>query len=204
MEPRIVIRWSGLATIAFGVLIAAADVLGLALDPVRGSALHVALGTLGLAGFVLGIFAVTGIYARHARATGAAALAGYALAVAGLVLTAGNTMFFTFVEPWMAEEAPALVEGLRSGAIAPPIGHVAASYAADVALVGGIVLLIGSVARVGVLPRAALWTALSGGILAVLGGYVLPVLATLGVVVLGAGAAWLGYALWAEPTDAGK
>lgn len=202
MDPRLLVRWSGIATIAFGALLATAALLQVALAPERGSGAHFGVGTLQLGALILGVFAATGIYAWHARATGVAALSGYALAVVGLVLTASNTMFFTYLDPWVVEQAPHIPEGIRNGSLAPPAAHVALASVADLALAGGLILLLGAIARKRLLPTGAAIAALVGGLLAVGGSYLHALVGAAGVVLFGAAMIWIGNGMWRDDADA--
>src|SRR3712207_7465255 len=104
MSPTDLIRWSGLAAMAAGALLAVAALLDLAyFDPERRFSEVVQTGSylfqqaLYLLGVMLLLVGLVGLYARQSQAAGAVGLVGFLIAFAGAVLMAGFLWAATFI-----------------------------------------------------------------------------------------------------------
>jgi hypothetical protein len=198
------IRWSGLSALVAGVCFV---VLGLLHPPnvlssvttTRWTIVH----SLALAMSLFGLLGMMGLYARQVRESGWLGLAGFLLLSLWLVLILPFTFFEVFFLPLLATEAPTFAKGflgIFTGAASEiNFGALAALWQLSSALLllGGLVFGIATF-RAHVLSR---WPA---GLLAVAAALTpaaafLPhAIQPLVAVPLGAGLAWLGYALFSE------
>ncbi len=193
------IRWSGLALLGAGILVA----VGALMHPdesVEGamampswSTSHVIL----VLSLLLLFFGLTGLYGRLAG-KGMSALAGYVLAVTSSMLFLG----ITFVEAWIA---PAVVASGPEGAALMAMGGPIMSgqlgmvlMAAALAYSLGWLLLGLAVWKEDSLPKWA-------GLLMIGGGLLMPhspplplIVFQLGAVLIGAAAIWLGWTMWSS------
>jgi hypothetical protein len=197
-------RWSGLALVAGGLLLAVATALHPSRETpatilqaeVRLVAAHV-LFTLSSLLVLLGL---PGLYGAESVRMGRLGLVGFLLAFMGttLIAVSGN---FGFLAPVLAAESPATIDAIN---LYLPV--VALNGVAFGGFVVGFVLFGIAMAKTATLPRA------SGLLVAVgapcqvfgfaLGQIVSPALwsvAIFGSVALGAGLAWPGYQLWQNP-----
>jgi hypothetical protein len=194
-------RWSGLALVAGGLLLAVATALHPSRETtstilqaeVRLVAAHV-LFTLASLLVLLGL---PGLYGAESVRMGRLGLTGFLLAFTGttLIAVSGN---FGFIAPVLATESPATIDAIN---LYPPV--VALNAVAFGGFVVGFVLFGVAMAKSTSLPR-------SSGLLVAVGapaqvvGFALaqtvsPALwtvAILGSLALGAGLAWSGYQLW--------
>jgi hypothetical protein len=194
-------RWSGLALVAGGLLLAVATALHPSRETtstilqaeVRLVAAHV-LFTLASLLVLLGL---PGLYGAESVRMGRLGLTGFLLAFTGttLIAVSGN---FGFIAPVLAAESPATIDAIN---LYPPV--VALNAVAFGGFVVGFVLFGVAMAKSTSLPR-------SSGLLVAVGapaqvvGFALaqtvsPALwtvAILGSLALGAGLAWSGYQLW--------
>jgi hypothetical protein len=199
-------RWSGLALVAGGLLLAVATALHPSQETpatilqaeVRLVAAH-ALFTLS---YLLVLLGLPGLYGAESVRMGRLGLAGFLLAFTGttLVAVSGN---FGFIAPVLAAESPATIDAINRY---PP--EVAVDAVAFVGFVVGFVLFGMAMAKTATLPRpSGLLVAVGAPIQVVgfaLGQLVSPALwslAILGSVALGAGLAWPGYQLWRQPAS---
>ena len=161
---------------------------------------------LGVSMCLLGLLAMTGLYARQVKAAGWLGLAGFLLLSLFYTLTMAFQFAEAFISPVLATEAPKFVQGflgIPSGhASEINLGALPAVYSLLTGLLGYVLggLLFGiATFRAGILPR---WAA---GLLA-FGAVSPPLLASLLphpldrilAVPMGLALAWLGYALWSE------
>lgn len=200
------LRWSGLAALAAGVIFAAiqpihpADVLASVTTGTWATfmSLKLAMCFLFLAGFA-------GLYLRQVEEAGWLGLVGFLLLVVSWSLQSGFIFTELFVLPPLAAAAPqfidsflGLVNGMPGemdiGALAPAYAVVGLAY-----MLGGLVFGIATV-RANVLPR---WPAILMAVTAVL----TPLAAFLphhiqryAAIPMGIAVAWLGYALWSAPS----
>jgi hypothetical protein len=198
------LRWSGLALVAGGLLLAVATALHPSRETpatilqaeVRLVAAHV-LFTLSSLLILLGL---PGLYGAHSVRMGRLGLVGFLLSFLGTMLIAVSGDF-GFIAPVLAAESPATIDAIN---LYLPV--VALNGAAFGGFVVGFVLFGVAMAKTATLPRA------SGVLVAVgapaqvfgfaLGQIVSPALWTVaifGSVALGAGLGWPGYQLWQNP-----
>jgi hypothetical protein len=200
------LRWSGLALVAGGLLLAVATALHpnrettatILQAEVRLVAAHV-LFTLSSLLVLLGL---PGLYGAESVRMGRLGLAGFLLAFMGttLIAVSGN---FGFIAPVLAAESPATIDAIN---LYLPV--VALNGVAFAGFVVGFVLFGLAMAKTATLSR-------SSGILVAVGapsqvvGFALAqtvspalwIVAILGSVALGAGLAWSGYQMWQKPTS---
>jgi hypothetical protein len=198
------LRWSGLALVAGGLLLAVATTLHPSRETtatilqaeVRLVAAHV-LFTLSSLLILLGL---PGLYATASTRMGRLGLVGFLLAFLGttLVAVSGN---FGFLAPVLAAESPATIDAIN---LYPPV--VALNGVAFAGFVVGFVMFGLAMARIPTLPRPSGLLVAVGAPLQVFGfalaQTVSPALwsvAILGSVALGAGLALPGYQLWQQP-----
>jgi hypothetical protein len=198
------LRWSGLALVAGGLLLAVASVLHPSRETtatilqaeVRLVAAHV-LFTLSSLLVLLGL---PGLYGAESERMGRLGLAGFLAAFTGtaLVAVSGN---FGFLAPVLAAKSPQTIDAINAY-----LPVVAFNVVAFVGFVVGFVLFGMAMAKTATLPR-------SSGMLVAVGapsqvfGFALAqtvspalwIVAILGSVALGAGLAWPGYQLWQKP-----
>ena len=201
LESVPLVRWSGLALLAGGVLLAVATPLHpsretaaiIIASEVRLVASHV-LSTLSSLLVLLGL---PGLYSAHRREMGRLGLAGFFAAWSGtyLIAVSGN---FGFLAPVLAKESPGVIDAILGY---PPV--VGLNALAVVGFVGGYALFGIAMARTATLPRLSGILVAAGGAAYLLGGGVAQLVApavwavaVLGSASLGAGLAWPGYRLW--------
>ena len=195
------LRWSGLALVAAGVLM----VVGTLLHPSHETPASILASETGLVAahalytlaWLLVLLGLPGLYASQRGQMGRLGLAGFLVAFSGtyLIAVTGN---FGFLAPVLAKESPAAIDALVQY---PPV--VIINGLAAVAFMIGYVFLGIAMIRTSTLPR---WS----GILVAVGapahllGFGLAQLvstaawpvAILGSVSLAAGLAWSGYRMW--------
>jgi hypothetical protein len=200
------LRCSGLALVAGGMLLALATVLHPSRETpatilqaeVRLVAAHV-LFTLSSLLVLLGL---PGLYGAESEKMGRLGLVGFLLAFMGttLIAVSGN---FGFLAPVLATESPATIDAINAY-----LPVVALNGVAFGGFVVGFILFGTAMAKTATLPRSC-------GILVAVGApsqvlafalaqTVSPAwwtVAILGSVALGAGLAWPGYQLWQKPAS---
>ena len=198
------IRWSGLAAIAAGLIFAGIqpihppDVLA----SVTTNLWTVIIG-LKLAMCLFFLIGITGLYARQAEKAGWLGFAGFALLTISFWLQTAFVFAELFILPVLATTTPAFIDSylgvvnghpgeMNIGALVPAYGVLGVCY-----LLGGLVFGIATV-RAGVLPR---WPA----IMLVFAAIITPAAALLphalqryAAVPMGIAMIWLGYSLWSE------
>jgi hypothetical protein len=200
-ESARLLRWSGLALVSGGVLLAVATLL----HPSRETAATiiasevrlVAAHVLYTVSSLLVLLGLPGFYVAQRGRMGRLGFAGFLVAFFGTYLLAvsGN---FGFLAPVLAKEAPALI--IATG-FYPPVAGL--NGLAAVAFMVGYALLGIAMTRAETLPRlSGIFVAVGGpayllgaGIALIVSPAVWPV-AVLGSACLGAGLAWPGYRLW--------
>ena len=199
------IRWSGLAAMAAGILFVViqplhpADVLA-SVTTGRWAFVHY----LGVAMCFFGLLGVTGLYARQVERVGWLGFVGYLLLSLFYALTLAFQFIEAFISPKLAAESPKFVEGFLGIASSHPTG-MDLGLLPTVYSLNGVLYLLGGLGfgiatlRAGVLPR---WT---GGLLAAavpvapIAVALLPhALERYAAVPMGLAMAGLGYALWSE------
>ncbi len=174
MSARNLIRWSGLASVLFGVLLAASGIVRISKGP------PILAVELAFAGVTVGLFALVGMYVRQLERSGIPGLVGFVVAMIGLALSLGQLYALTF-------------SPVGTGPLGRffPLGYGPFLY-------GFIVFSLVTI-WAGVLPRWAAVLLIVGAVMNVAGiGIVL--IRLIGVVIFGLGAIWLGYALWSSRT----
>lgn len=180
-------HWLGWAAVGGGVLLVISDLLHLpfAFDEnfaaVAQEPLHQAGNAVFLVAMVLVVLGLAGIWAVHEQAFGRLGRLGVGLAYVFTVLGAGAAWAFTFVEPTLALEAPALL------AEDAPAGPVAVGFMLTfVGLSLSFALLAFAALRAGVVSKVASVIVLLGGLYGLL-----PFAVAVGIVI-GLGFAWWG------------
>jgi hypothetical protein len=198
------IRWSGLAAMAAGIIFAGIQPIHPpdVLSSVTTSAWAIIM-PLKLAMCLLFLIGITGIYARQVERAGWLGLAGFLLLILCWWLQTGYVFAETFILQPLATAAPQFVEsflGLASGSPGEMnIGALVAAYAVVgiLYMLGGLLFGIATL-RAGILPR---WPAGLLAVAAVLtpAAALLPhAIQRLAAIPVGIALAWLGYALWSE------
>jgi hypothetical protein len=200
------IRWAGLAAMGAGILFIAIQPLHpLDVLPSVTTARWAIVHYLAVVMCLLGLFGVTGIYARQVEEAGWLGLAGYLLYSLFWALTLAFQFIEAFISPVLATVAPAFVESFLGIVTGTPgevdLGALPTVYALigfAGYLLGGLLFGIATF-RAGVLPRWA------GALLAI--AVLLPIAGSSLVphpfdrvfaVPVGLALAWMGYALWSE------
>jgi hypothetical protein len=199
-------RWSGLALVAGGLLMAVATALHPSRETtatilqaeVRLVAAH-ALFTLS---YLLVLLGLPGLYGAESVRMGRLGLVGFLLAFMGttLIAVSGN---FGFLAPVLAAKSPATIDTINSY---PP--EVALDAVAFGGFVVGFILFGMAMAKTATLPRFSGLLVAVGAATQVFGFALaqtvlsaLWIFAILGSVALGAGLAWPGYQLWHKPAS---
>ena len=204
MNTRNLIRWTGLAAMAAGIIFVVVqpihppDVLA-SVTTTRWVIVHI----LSTAMCLLGLLGMAGLYARQVEESRWLGLAGFLLLSLFWALQAPFVFVEALILPSLATAAPTFVQGWLALAGGPAGGMNLGALAGVYALVGVLYILGGllfgiATFRAGILSR---WAA---GLLAV-APLVAPVAALLpgelhriAAVPMGIALAWLGYALWSE------
>jgi hypothetical protein len=155
-----VIRWSGLAAIAAGVIF-------IVIQPIHppdelasvSTSTWALIQTLKFSMGLLGLIGLTGIFARQVEESGWLGLAGYLLLSGFYALTTVFAFIEAYVAPVLVVDAPKFIDnilGLAFGNYSPNIGAIGGFYAVAgiMFLLGGLLLGIATF-RAGVLPRWA-------------------------------------------------
>ena len=198
------IRWSGLAAIAAGLIFAGIQPIHppdeVASVTTNFWAIIISLKFAMCLFFLIGF---TGIYARQAEKAGWLGLAGFALLLVSFFLQTGFVFTELFVLPAVATTLPGFVESalgvanghpgaMDIGAFVPAYGVLGVCY-----LLGGIVFGIATI-RAAVLPR---WPAVMLAFAAIItpAAALLPhALQRYAAVPMGIAMIWLGWTLWTE------
>jgi multisubunit Na+/H+ antiporter MnhG subunit len=138
------------------------------------------------------ILGLVGLYLLQARPAGRLGLVAFLAALTGTLMLAGTDWSAAFFGPWLAEAAPDLL-------VAEPAGTMATGIILTLVLfaLGWFLFGLASL-RAGVLPRGSALLLIVGAVLALVLAFLeLP----FEVVLLGAAAAWMGYALWSRAAD---
>src|SRR5829696_1018026 len=198
------IRWAGLAAMVAGICFV---VLGLLHPPNVLSSVTTTRWTiahsLALAMSLFGLLGMMGLYARQVKEAGWLGLAGFLLLSLWLVLLLPFTFFEVFFLPLLATEAPTFAKGFleifTGSASGINFGALPALWQLSgvLLLLGGLVFGIATF-RAHVLSR---WPAALLAVAAALtpaAAFLPHAIQPLVAVPLGAGLAWLGYALFSE------
>jgi hypothetical protein len=200
------LRWSGMALVAGGVLMAVATLVHPSVETAATIVQHeerlVAAHLLYTVSYLLVLLGLPGLYDAGPVRTGRLGAAGFLVAFSGTALLAvsGN---FGFMAPVLAAESPETIDAISQY---PPV--VGLNAVAAVGFMVGYVLLGVAIAKTPDLPRVA-------GVLVAVGapshliGFALAqfaspslwLVAIGGSVALGAGLAWCGYQMWQRPAS---
>lgn len=201
MSYSSLLRWSGLAALVGGGLLAILSILEFILFGGQPGSAAVMSGAWivvevsWILAAVLIILGLAGLYGRQAERAGSLGLIGFLLAVTGTVMASGVDWSAAFVGPWLARiGSPEILD-------AEPSGSMLAGFLLSYGLwvLGWLLFGLASL-RAGVLPRGPALLLIVGAVLAfAMGVLEIP----FELVVFGAAVAWMGYALWSgagEPT----
>jgi hypothetical protein len=187
------IHWSGLALLVASALrIASWAFYASGPDTaLQGSWVAVHIGLL-VSGLLL-LFGLLGIYARQVEQVGILGMLGFAAAFIGTAIFVG----FMILEAFLPEPV------VTASDLADPTQLFGDPNAVVYLLYGliqsiGIILLGLPTMRAGVLPRWAALLTIIGVLPAAFGLILPPAVAWIGRLILSAGLAWLGYALWMD------
>jgi hypothetical protein len=201
-----VIRWSGLAAVAAGIIFAGIQPIHPpdAIASVTTGAWAI-ITTAKTAMCLLFLLGITGLYARQVEKIGWLGLAGFLLLGLSWALQTAFVVAEAYILPVLATDAPKFVDGLLGmsygRASEVNLGALPAIYNLGVGIpymLGGLLFGVATL-RAGILPRRA------AGLLAVTAALT-PAAALLPHEIqrvaagmpMGLAMAWLGYALWAE------
>jgi len=197
LTPSALIRASGLATIVGGIFFALFPIL----HPDHTAAgytswIWVPAHMMPNVGAILVLFGLTGLLVRQLERAGLFGVAAFVIAFIGTASFVMGAMIEAFIIPYMGLQSPEIVDG-------PPPPGVGEAFLIITSLFALGYLLLGiATYRAGVLPRSVgtllIVGAVADTVLTKLGAISMDLdfLWVLGPVLLGAGLAWLGYALW--------
>lgn len=193
MSSSNLIRWSGLAALIGGVLLAVFDVAESAIiggqpeSAIAGTGALIIVRIAFLVPVALLILGLVGLYLCQAEQTGTLGLIAFLVAFSGTMMVFGLQWSVPFFGSWLAEVAPELLD-------TEPGGLLAAGFVLSFLLFGLGWFLFGLASlRAGVLPRGAAILLVVGAVLFIV---LIMVDAPGSSVVFGAAVAWMGYALW--------
>ena len=132
------------------------------LSEAAGTGRFVVAAASALAVLLLLVLALVGLYARTDKRLGTAGHVGFVVALIGTVLAAGGAWDSLFALPYLADEAPAVLDKSTSGSL------LAGFFVSYLVMVVGWATLATSVLRARLAPRAAGITLLVGSIVAIL------------------------------------
>ncbi|MBI3537963.1 MAG: hypothetical protein HY070_10445 [Chloroflexi bacterium] len=141
-----------------------------------------------------GALALIGMFARQNARAGALGLIGFVVALIGVMLSAAQMYALTFITPTLEEKFRDALAQVNSGPLGFlfPLGYGSFLF--------GFILFSLVIIRAKVLPRWAAIALIAGAVLNVAGiGEVIVRLA--GILIFGAGAVWIGVALWKNPSE---
>lgn len=198
MSSANLIRWSGLALLVSGALVAVATPFhpNEAADPnAVATNVWVIVRTLYVPAFILGLFGLIGLYARQAEQAGVLRLIGFILAFIG------SSQFLVVVD-LEASVIPPVAADPAGQTLLDPAGPLFGGELGLILLAGQIAFALGFVltgianARTGVLPRWPGVLLLIGAPLTAFWPPLPQLVGVTGGVLFGLRYAWLGYAMW--------
>ncbi|MFQ5611232.1 MAG: hypothetical protein ACE5H9_03775 [Anaerolineae bacterium] len=193
MSSSNLIRWSGLAALVGGVLLAVFDVAeaviigGRPESVVAGTGALIIVRIAFLVPIVLTSLGLVGLHARQAEQAGTLGLVAFLAAFTGTAMVFGLQWSAAFIGSWLAGAAPELLD-------TEPAGLLAAGFMLSFVLFALGWLLFGLAAlQARVLPRGAAVLLMAGAVL-FLALLMLDIPGS--SVVFGVALLWMGYALW--------
>jgi hypothetical protein len=200
-------RWSGGCLVASGVLLLPGmlhpDIFETTLsDAALHSAGWVPIHVAALLLVPLSLVGLSGAYLPRAGRLGTLGAVGFGLVVPGLVLTGAVAWAEAFLLPVIAREHPELFDW--GGPVTTSWGVLVTTGIAITWWLGLVVLGLGFW-RGGAVPAGAALTLAGGALLAtVFAGLLVPIATPVAVLVLAAGHAWVGAALWTGAPAPGR
>jgi hypothetical protein len=166
-DRRRIVGWGARAAIAAPVAAVFAVAVGAPLyaddlSKAAGTGRFVVAGAAALAVLLLLAVALVGLYTRWERQLTAVGHAGFLVALIGTVMAAGGAWDSLFTLPYLADEAPAVLDLDTSGSL---LAGFVISY---LVLVVGWTTFAASALRSRIIPRGAGITLLVGSIVAIL------------------------------------
>lgn len=198
MSSANLVRWSGVALLIAGALVAVAMPFhpNDAADPYAVTTnVWVIVHSLYVPAFILSLFGLIGLYVRQAEHAGVLGLVGFILAFIGSAL-------FLVVVVLEASVIPVIAADPAGQALLDPAGPLFGGELGPILLMGQATFALGFVltgiatVRAGVLPRWPGVLLLIGAPLAAFWPPLPQLVGVTGGVLLGLGYAWLGYAMW--------
>jgi predicted outer membrane lipoprotein len=158
-------RLSGLVCVIAATLLVASDLFGVTLDSSNlattvASPAFTAFTLLKLAGTILLMVGLVGLYLRQAPTSGRLGLIGFLTAFTGTALVTGDWWFEAFGLPWLLDVAPDLATATGSGILL-----VGASVSFALFSLGWILFGVATL-RAGIFPRWSAALLIVGGALA--------------------------------------
>jgi hypothetical protein len=200
------LRWSGLALVAGGLLMVVATVLHPSRETpatiLEAEVRLVAAHAFFTVSYLLVLLGLPGLYGAHSVRMGRLGLVGFVLAFMGTMLIAvsGN---FGFLAPVLAGESPEAIDAINRY-----LPEVALNVVAFGGFMVGFVMFGVAMAKTASFPRPSGLLVAVGALAQVLGfataQIVSPVfwaIAVLGSVAFGGGLAWPGYRIWEKPAS---
>jgi hypothetical protein len=157
-------RWTGALSVIASALIVQSEIVRLAVGLMLGpnsaaTVVHTLTYGLALLGMYALVLAITALYFHHQNALGRLGLLGYATAVLGTVMVAGDWWFEAFAVPMIAERAPQVLAMSPTGSVLAGAIATAGPYTVGWALFGLAAF------RAGVFPRPAALLLIAGALL---------------------------------------
>ena len=198
------IRWSGLAAIAAGIIFVVEQPLHPPDVPSSvTTARWVIVHYFSTAMCFLALLGITGLYARQVEEAGWLGLAGYIVFSLFWALQAPYVFAEAFILPQLTTAAPEFVQGWLAIA-GGPAGGMNLGALATVYQVAGLLYILGGLLfgiatlRAGILSRWAAGLLTVAPLVAPVAGLLPGELHRIAAVPMGIALAWLGYALWSE------
>jgi hypothetical protein len=205
-EPTQLDRWSGGCLVAAGVLLLPGalhpDIFGTTLaEAALSDSLWGSIHVSALAGAGLSLIGFSGAYLPRAGRLGRLGAVGFGVLVPGLLMVGAVAWSEAFLLPVIAREHPEIFDW--DGPVTTSSG-VVATAGLGILWWLGLVLLGLAFRRGGTVPAGAALTLAGGALLAtVFAALLVPVATPVAVLVLAAGHAWVGAALWTGASGPG-
>jgi hypothetical protein len=204
MNTKTLIRWTGLAAMAAGIIFAGIQPIH-PLDVLESvtTSRWVIIESLKTAMCLFGLLGMTGLYARQAKEVGWLGLGSYLLFSLFYACTLPLAFAEAFILPLLATDAPTFVQGFlgvfNGHPIQTNVGALPVIYSlAGVGYVLGGLLFGIATFRAGILPRWAAGLMAAGALAPIVLAKLPHPLDRTFAVPMGLALAGLGYALWSE------